>query len=68
MHNERQKLHSDHKRLFEEEFGKYMRATKVNRSISVQSVMAPKEAMKRLRNPPNLFAAIVDRDNSVPLP
>ena len=68
VHNERQKLHSDHKRLFEEEFSKYMRATKVNRSISVQIVMAPKEAMKRLRNPPNLFAAMLDRDNSESLP
>lgn len=29
VHTERQKLHADHKRLFEEEFGKHMRATKL---------------------------------------
>ena len=60
MRGERQRLHSDHKRLFEEEFGKYMRATKVNRSISMQSVMSSKHAKKWLRDPPNLANAMVD--------
>ena len=54
--------------MFEEEFSKYMRATKVNRSISMQSVKAPKDAMKWLRDPPNLSTALVDRNKSIPLP
>ena len=67
VHGERQRLHFDHKKMFEEEFGKYMRATKVNRSISMQSVMLPKDAKKRLRDPPNLSNVTVDQNNSMPL-
>ena len=65
---ERQRLHDDHKRTFQEEFGKYIRAATVNRSTSMQSVLFASGNIRVLRRVPDLFSAMVDRDNSIQLP
>ena len=55
-------MHNNHEQMFYEEFGKYMRIAKVNRTTSVQGVMPSDANNKRqLRSVIDLFEILVDK-------